>query len=428
MDFESRINQFRQGLKDQQDNYNGLAQSASQYGRSIIPDKVAQHLTYMEQVGGMITGASAGLHGAVEIGKKISKYRQAKKLKNNPTGQKPETQQGDQSTKSAKQGEQQLNEKEAQSQADDTATPDTGGQTTARGGPSEAGGVGEDGGIKAPKKYTDDGGADDDDGGGGPANEDDDGGGGGGADDRGPAPDTDAPIKGTAKELPTDVNDSDSLTTNLFGANKGKNKARGQIDEDDFEPDEGESGSLQIGGGADDRRMLNTSDSTKPPSSSSSTDSTPSSSSSTNTGGNTNPTSDRPTNPSGTAENEAGDTMTDSEAYSRNLLGDTDNLMPDLGDVADAVKSGVSAVGKKIAGGVADAVGEIGGEAVATAVPVLGELFGLGMLIRSVIEHHKHEENAPPPKLTAPNPEATEQSGGFSDTMLKGLSSAPSIV
>jgi len=422
MDFESRINQFRQGLKDQQDNYNGLAQSASQYGRSIIPDKVAQHLTYMEQVGGMITGASAGLHGAVEIGKKISKYRQAKKLKNNPTGQKPETQQGDQSSKSAKQGEQQLNEREAQSQADDTKGTDSADQTTVKGKP-EAFDEGESGSIKAPKLYDDD----DDGGGGGAADDDGGGGGGGGADDRGPAPDTDAPIKGTAVEQETDDSGSTGLGR-LFGANKGKNKAQTQIDEDDFE-DEGESGSLQVGGGADDRRMLNTSDSTKPPSSSSTTDSTPSSSSSTNTGGNTNPTSDRPTNPSGTSENEAGgDTLSDSEAFSRNLLGDTDNLMPDLGDVADAVRSGASAVGKKIAGGVADAVGEIGGEAVATAVPVLGELFGLGMLIRSVIEHHKHEENAPPPKLTAANPEATEQSGGFSDTMLKGLSSAPSIV
>ena len=423
MDFESRINQFRQGLKDQQDNYNGLAQSASQFGRSIIPDKVAQHLTYMEQVGGMITGASAGLHGAVEIGKKISKYRQAKKLKNNPTGQKPETQQGDQSTKSSQQGRQEVNEREAQSQADDTKVNDSGDQTTVKGKP-EAFDEGESGGIKAPKKYDDD-----DDGGGGAADDDGGGGGGGAADDRGTAPDTDAPIKGKATEVETD-DSGDAFTSKLFGANKGKNKARGQVDEDDFEPDGGESGSLQIGGGADDRRMLNTSDSTKPPSSSSTTDSTPSSSSSTNTGGNTNPTSDRPTNPSGTAENEAGadgDAISDSD-FTRNLLGDTDNLMPDLGDVADAVKSGVSAVGKKIAGGVADAVGEIGGEAVATAVPVLGELFGLGMLIRSVIEHHKHEENAPPPKLTAPNPEATEQSGGFSDTMLKGLSSAPSIV
>ena len=48
MDFQSRINQFRQGLKDQQDSYNSLAQSSAQYGRSIIPDKVAQHLTYMK--------------------------------------------------------------------------------------------------------------------------------------------------------------------------------------------------------------------------------------------------------------------------------------------------------------------------------------------------------------------------------------------
>jgi len=94
------------------------------------------------------------------------------------------------------------------------------------------------------------------------------------------------------------------------------------------------------------------------------------------------------------------------------------------GAVGDAV--GVVKTGLKDA--VSSVVGEVGGEAIASTVPILGELVGLGLLIRSVIEHHKHEENAPPPKLTAPNPEATEQSGGFSDAMLKGSVQAPSIV
>ena len=66
------------------------------------------------------------------------------------------------------------------------------------------------------------------------ADDDGGGGGGGGADDRGAAPDTDAPIKGTAVEQETDDSGSTGLGR-LFGANKGKNKAQTQIDEDDFE-------------------------------------------------------------------------------------------------------------------------------------------------------------------------------------------------
>ena len=50
MDFQSRINQFRQGLSDQQSSYNSMADNLSQFGRSVIPDKVAQHLQYTEQI------------------------------------------------------------------------------------------------------------------------------------------------------------------------------------------------------------------------------------------------------------------------------------------------------------------------------------------------------------------------------------------
>ena len=407
MDFQSRINQFRQGLKDQQDSYNSLAQSSAQYGRSIIPDKVAQHLTYMEQVGGMITGASAGLHGAVEMGKKINKFRVAKQLKNNPTGQKPETQQGDQSSKSSKQGRQELNERQAESQTKETTPTDTGGQTTARGGMSEAGGQAEDGGIRVPKL--------------GGEEEDDDLLSGlrqqgvnsvksgsvvkmeQGEGDLGPDPfaDVDFSARGTSS--------GGSSISRTSASNTSSRPTRTQADDNrQLGEEDQESGGVDGGAGSSDIRL-----------NSSNVD---------NTGGNIAPKTDAPTRPNGTAEGD-GDTISDSDAFTRNLLGDdTENLMPDLGDVADAVKSGVSAVGKKIAGGIGDAVGEIGGEAIASSVPVLGELVGLGLLIRNVIEHHKHEENAPPPQLTAPNPEATEQSGGFSDAMLKGSVQAPSIV
>ena len=81
MDFQSRINQFRQGLSDQQDSYNRAMGNLGQMGRTLIPnapDKVAEHYAYMEKTGGMITGASAGIHTVKNLGKRMLKSRQQK--------------------------------------------------------------------------------------------------------------------------------------------------------------------------------------------------------------------------------------------------------------------------------------------------------------------------------------------------------------
>ncbi len=401
MDFQSRINQFRQGLKDQQDSYNSLAQSSAQYGRSIIPDKVAQHLTYMEQVGGMITGASAGLHGAINMGKKIQKFRQARQQKNNPTGQKAETQQGDQGSKSSRQGQQELNEREAQQQTEETKPIDRGGELTAKGKPSEPFDIGESGGIPRPKA--------------GEEEEDDDE---LDLDTLATERQTERQAVKQGKQPATQPDDESDLfqEQSMKGQLRGDTATRveqgeGAVSEDpfanvDFSARPLDTGSSGIGGPADNLRITNTG----------------------GTGGNVAPKSDAPTKPSGTAEGDAPNvesTLADNTESSGSLV---DTLSEGASKFTGAVSDAVNVAKAGVKDAVTSVVGEVGGEAIASTVPVLGELFGLGMLIRSVIEHHKHEENAPPPKLTAPNPEATEQSGGFSDAMLKGSVQAPSIV
>jgi len=377
MDFQSRINQFRQGLKDQQDSYNSLAQSSAQYGRSIIPDKVAQHLTYMEQVGGMVTGASAGLHGAVEVGKKINKFRLSKQAKNNPTGK--QTQQGDQASKSSKQGEQQLNEREAQSQEQDTKGNDTADQTTAKGKP-EAFDEGESGGIKAPKLEMDDeegddlltglrqqgvdaiksGGVERVEQGEGTVSED-------------PFANVDFSARGTSS--------GGSNISRTSTSNTSSQPNRTQADDDrQLGEEDPESSGVGGGAGSSDARIS-----------------------------------------SSNVESTLADNTESSGSVMDTLSEGASRFTGAVGDAVGVVKTGLKDA-------VSSVVGEVGGEAIASTVPILGELVGLGLLIRSVIEHHKHEENAPPPKLTAPNPEATEQSGGFSDAMLKGSVQAPSIV
>lgn len=103
-DFQSRINQFRQGLNDQQDNYNKLASNMSQMGRSLAPDKVAEHMEYVEKIGGSLTGAFAGAHATSKLYKKIQKARNARNARNqNQRGTEAD---GERTSKAASQREQ----------------------------------------------------------------------------------------------------------------------------------------------------------------------------------------------------------------------------------------------------------------------------------------------------------------------------------
>ena len=85
MDFQSRVNQFRSNMDDQQKSYNSMASSASNFGRTVLKDKVAEHYAYMEKVGGITTGAFAGAKGAKNMGQRIQKYRQSKTALQNNT-------------------------------------------------------------------------------------------------------------------------------------------------------------------------------------------------------------------------------------------------------------------------------------------------------------------------------------------------------
>lgn len=430
MDFQSRINQFRQNLKDQQENFNNLASTASQFGRSIIPDKVAQHLEYVEQVGGIITGASAGLHGAMNVGKKIQKFRAAKAQKRTPTGRK--TQQEEIGEARTTDETRQIAEAEADKQTAATKVEDTIKPTEA-GKPSEAAELAETGGV--PQKQ------------GVRAREDDE-----ELDlddlaserqaERAAVRQGKQPAVGETTEEDFGGSVEDALTasirgqkgTDLFQSLRYKGQGRGdtatQVEEGegevgddpfagiDFSAREGLSVGKGVAGEFDTGQNIGNVIMGK-------------------IGGSVVPKSDTPIRPAGTAEGDASQAISSKAAeaddFTKNLLGkDPESVLPDIGDVAGAAKEAVVEGAKKVVGkalgAAGEAAGEIGGEAIASAVPVIGELFGLGMVIRGIIEHHKHEENAPPPKLSAPNPEATEQSGGFSDTMLKGMSSAPSIV
>ena len=99
MDFQNRINQFRQNMDDQQKSYNNLASTASNYGRTVVADQTAKHYAYMEQVSGMTTGGFALLHGTKSLAKRIQKYRANKQAKANnqtPTEEAPAEKTGQQ--------------------------------------------------------------------------------------------------------------------------------------------------------------------------------------------------------------------------------------------------------------------------------------------------------------------------------------------
>ena len=115
-DFQSRINQFRQGLNDQQDNYNKLAANMSQMGRSLETDKVAQHMEYVEKIGGSLTGAFAGAHATSKLYKKIQKARNARNAKNQ--NQKGPEDDGKGPSKAASQGEKAASSSEGQAQGE----------------------------------------------------------------------------------------------------------------------------------------------------------------------------------------------------------------------------------------------------------------------------------------------------------------------
>ena len=405
MDFQSRVNSFRQGLKDQQDSYNSLAQTASQYGRSVIPDKVAKHFQFMEQTGGMITGASAGLHGAVGLGKKIMKYRRDKIAKNNPTGNNKGQQQKEQTSKLE-------DESATKGQGAKPAGQD---DSTAQGAnpvkdPSASGEVGAQENLQKKGRRANE---DDDDGDAGG------GGGGGGAADSKPIPKGKGKLQTQGDEEPQfderdfGGSDEDALTASL----------RGQGGTDLFQ----QASTRGLGAGDSATRV----EQQTPPASQSTAKSSGGSADDDTEGGGTSEFSKAPLEDKGTLDTfkpQPAEVDADSGGIIDTIKGAAQKAGKFAGDAADAAGAAKDYVGGVLKSGAEKIVGEVGAEGLAEAVPIFGELFGLGMLIHGLIKAHKHEENAPPPQLTAANAEATQQSGGFSSTMLKGQSVAPTIV
>lgn len=395
MDFQSRINQFRQGLSDQQSSYNSMADNLSQFGRSAIPDKVAKHLAYTEQVGGIITGASAGVQGAKKLAKRLMKARAEKQAKNSPKGKsKAESEEGNQSQETSGQ--------EAKGQQDkaqsDQASDDTKGL-----GPNEEGDP--SGAFQSAKARA--GAGDVKEGTGLKEDDDEDAGGGGGGGGGGPAepdpvdtrppparagPEPAKPIKGRPEEQATD-DSGDTFLGNLFGK-KGKQRATQPENQDDSDLF---NESIQGKGGAQVRPTESGGQS----------------------GGSSGGSSGGDDLAAGPAAQEEAD---EGSGFISRATGA-------LGDLKDTVSQGIKDTVGKVGAKIGEKVGlDITAEGVADTIPVIGELVGLGMLIHGIVKAHKHEENAGPPQLTAAKLMPTEQSGGFSTDMLKvGSMGAPEI-
>lgn len=356
-DFQSRINQFRQGLNDQQDNYNKLAANMSQMGRSLAPDKVAEHMEYVEKIGGSLTGAFAGAHATSKLYKKIQKARNARNARNqNQKGTETEAD-GERPSKAASQGEKAASSSEGQAQGEqaDRTVQQTDETRKAEEDPFKDA---EDPSDLGARDTT-------------------------GREARG------GKLGEAAKDL--DEEGGGATEGGDYGAQAASRVlSRGNKLDIDGEPDLFQS-LLAPKPAAVGPNVVKTEQ-----------------------GGNVNPKTDTPSRPTATA--------------------DADPPKEDLPDVIgkeplDDAASGIfdrakNFIGKKIVG----AVGEDVAGGLAEGVPILGEMVGLGMLIHGIVKAHRHEENSGGPQLTAPNKEATEQSGGYSTDMLKGSVGAPSIV
>jgi len=350
-DFQSRINSFRQGLSDQQDSWNKMATNMGAMGRSVLPDRVAQHIEYTEKIGGSITGVFAGLHGSKKVAQKVIKARKNRLARQN--NQTPD----DGSTDPIKRQKQKATTQEESNEGESDRAIQTQGdrQITESTRPESQVGKVEDPTDIGPRDVI-------------------------GRESRG----------GKPAQIVKDLDEEESNTprpapNKTAGTSQGESGPEPEQSLQDRiatltnkKPITGEAQEVNIGASRNQGR------------------------------GNLGPdaTEDEPFSQGGRI------LASESTEESGNILS------RGVGAVKDAVASGVKKVGGKIAG----AVGEDVAGALGDAVPVVGELVGLGMLIRGLVRAHRHEENAPTPKLTASTPEATEQAGGFSASMLKGPS------
>ncbi len=433
MDFQSRINQFRQNMDDQQKNFNSMASSAANFGRTVMPDKTAQHYAYMEKVAGMTTGSFAALHGAKGLAKRVQKYRKGKQdARNNKTSQQDASDAKDTETKEA------TDEQEASRTVDETAAaPDKAiesldidhgadaAETAAKGGKLGAFDRGQQGALDADDAKPSIGSGEDD------LNE--------------------AIQKNTGLDM-TNKDLSGNIEQEGFPKNPGESSAD-HIDRYANSGEEGDGGPPataeyskdldfpEAGGGAlpgeAGQKILGEEGSGQ------------------RIGAQDVSSVER--DPKGPGPNQNAVQAPEADVSDdTGVLRAGPNLAEELGDegaqigksfisraggavsraagaVSDTVGAASDAVGgamgavKEVAmRGAAKVIGEGAAEVAADAVPFVGEAVGLGLLIANIVKGHKHEENAGPPKLTAATAEPTEQAGGIDTSMLK-MNVAPTI-
>ena len=387
-DFSSRLNQFRAGLQDQQDSYNKLAANMSQMGRSFVADKVAEHFDFTEKIGGSMVGVGAGIQSGKKIATRIMKYRKAAQAKRNNTAQQGQGEGETQQQRSTRQRARDA-EGDAQEEQEGRTTGQTDEIRLERENPlrdareigqrGDAGPRGEIQEESEQKNLREAGGEDEE--------EEEEGGGGARVETTETSVSTEA--EGPASDIGTSIRRGG-------GSVLGEDEPRGAMG--------GGGGGAQPPLTADQQAQFDRLTSQRPISGEQRE---------TEIGGG----EDRPRNVGGGDDDLLAAQGGEGEAE--------EGILSRVGSAVGDVARAAGGVAKRAVGGIADTVAEAG---VADAIPFVGELVGLGMLIHGIVKAHKHEENGGGPKLSAANPEATEQSGGFSADMLKGMSGAPTIV
>lgn len=70
--YQDKIDSFRDSLGQQASAFDSASENAKRQIQSAILDKVGKHAEYMSQVGGVIAGGSAGVHGGIKATKKVN--------------------------------------------------------------------------------------------------------------------------------------------------------------------------------------------------------------------------------------------------------------------------------------------------------------------------------------------------------------------
>ena len=70
--YQDKIDSFRDSLGQQAGAFDSASENAKRQIQSGLLDKVGKHAEYMSQVGGVIAGGSAGVHGGIKATKKVN--------------------------------------------------------------------------------------------------------------------------------------------------------------------------------------------------------------------------------------------------------------------------------------------------------------------------------------------------------------------